>query len=244
MAVLYTNGTIMYSDMGSPAILDDMTTFTVLALVRIDSLSPAGTYIASKKVDGGATAGWRASLSGTSGQMSFNRRYAADAVNYVTSNNLVVAGTWQWLAWRFNRTGSAGALVQMFAGPYAGAIVEASGYSTATDGTLVEAGASDANEPLRLANNKTGATSITPTGAIERFVIWKELLSAAQINAHIGGTPHTSNLAFDATVGWDGGTAVNDTTAGNNDGTTTTAVNTPGIDQPRIVRAGYHYRNH
>lgn len=223
--IIFTNGVDQYLDCGSAAVLDDLSALTLITLTRVNSLLNA-TVIASKKSSGGTVAGWVCRMNGTTGQLTFNKRYASDALTYQSADNLAApAGNWRWLAYAWDEAGSTGDTVRLYGGPFQGAIVVTSSYATATEET---SGAnSDAAQPFRIANYGGGGTTSTPTADIEYVILYNRRLSAAEIQQvidgleEIGVNPVTSGLIGEWRVGWAGGTSANDITANNNDGTAT-----------------------
>lgn len=234
MALQFTNGTIMHVDMGSPAAFDDLTTLSALLLVNVGAFGPGGTVLIAKKVDGGMSAGWGLSLPGTTGQVSFNRRYTSDATVYTSGDNMMSAtGTWRWVACTFDQSAASGQKVKLYSGAYGGSLTEATSYSTATDAAT--ASLSDASRTLRLGHYNSAAPPSTPTGAIEYAVLYNAAVSLANLQAAVDAIEDTGTNSFTTgrvgewKVGWGGGTTVPDQSGGGNNGTVTTAANTTGF---------------
>jgi hypothetical protein len=233
MALRFTNGVLEHVDFGSPVAFDELTAMSCLLLVKARALI-AGTVLISKKQDGGATVGWRISMSGTSGAVGFNRRYASDATIYASTTDMLVVDTWRWVALTFDESGSAGAKVKMYACDFGGSLTETASYPTTTDAATAFAGDSAMN--LRLGNySTTPSTTITPSADIEYAVLYDAVLSSANLQSAIDGLEdsgtngYTTNRVGEWEVGWGGGTTVVDQTAGGNDGTVTGTSNTAGV---------------
>jgi hypothetical protein len=244
MAVQFTTGSAMYTDFGSAADIDNLTTKTALVLVRVDGASFINpSHLITKKVDGGTGAGWAFSFSGTTGAVRFLQRMASDNYSYISGDNLgAPITTWRWIGFTFDPNAGAGVKAKLYGGPYAGALAETATYSTSTD--AASGANSDASQSLRVANVTTAATGACPTAAFERACLWNVVLTLPQMQAHIDGTQHAAGILLDARMGWDGATTAADLSGIGRNGTTTLGSNTAGIDQARIVRAGFHHRNH
>jgi hypothetical protein len=232
MALRFTNGILEYVDFGSPAAFDELTAMSYLVLVKARALT-AGTVLVAKKQDGGATVGWRFSMSGTSGAVGFNRRYNSDATNYITAADVLVVDTWRWVGVTFDQSAGAGAKVKVYACNFGGSLTETASYPTATDAATAFAG--DAAMNFRIGNySTTPSTTITPSADMEYAVLYNAVLTSANLQAAVDGLEdslsngYTTNRIGEWKLGWNTGTGAPDQTASGNDGTTTSATYTAG----------------
>lgn len=221
MARFFRNANSNRVDCGSPAAFDDLTSLTIIVTARLAAIVTGQPFLGKRSgaLFGNTTQpGWGFIVGSATGQIRFTWTRATTNLTYTSGDNLAPStNVWYHVAVTVDQGASAGSLIRIYAAPVGALLVEASSYSTATDGA--GAYSSDAAQNLLIGN--VGSLDSGLNGDIDRVALYTGALSLNQINAQLGRYLH-ANLLGHWRPGW--GDADADLSGNGNNGTVTGAT--------------------
>jgi hypothetical protein len=204
---------------GSATMLDNQDSYTGLAWVYRNAAAASGRKVFSK----GDNPIHNFQLTGTSGDMQFNRFRATTNAQATTNTTPVALNTWVFLAWSFDTGASAGNVAKVYHGTLTSIAAEAS-YSVNSDGSGTPN--DDAAADLAIGNRSTGASFDQPfPGRIAFFAIYDRVLTLAELRAmQFRPFCHSPDCKLFVQLGWGGAGTQADLSGNGNNCTVTGAT--------------------
>ena len=218
MALQFTTDTTDVVVVTRTAAMDDLTTWTELAWVYLDSLSANNMCVGSKQANAGGGTGYRiCNIRLSTGQLNMDVNTDTTDVacrSADSAGNRVPAGSWQFVGYRLSSL-----VPTLYMGSLTAAIAELA-YLTQTTGTgnLV----SEASYDYRLGNIPFFTTMLP--GRVALLGVWNTALTVQQMRAQQFSTKPLNSPLFWCYLGMGAANAIDLTGNGNNGAVTGATV--------------------